>query len=173
LPRQAQALPGLFVFPAFRQTFPLVFLIAICQYVDMVCTNCGGDTKVTNSRWLARNNKVWRRRQCLACTLVFTTEENTQYAVTWSVYEPSGSFTPFSRDKLFLSIYNCLQHRPTALKDAAGLTETVINRLPPHLTDMTLLRPQISQVTQVALNRFDKAASIQYQALHSSTRTTP
>ena len=73
---------------------------------------------------------------------------------------------PFTRDKLFLSLYNSLQHRPTVLTDAAGITDTVIKKLL-TLQRAGLLQPQqIIQAATVALHRFDRAASVHYQAFH-------
>lgn len=76
------------------------------------------------------------------------------------------SLQPFNRDKLFLSLYNSLQHRPTALADAAGITDTVIKKLLTTV-QLGLLQPsQIIQAATVALHRFDTAASVHYQAFH-------
>lgn len=39
----------------------------------MQCPKCSADTKVYDTR--ARNNEIWRRRKCLACSHRFTTWE--------------------------------------------------------------------------------------------------
>ena len=132
----------------------------------MVCIYCGAKTHVTNSRMQRRSRQVWRRRQCFGCRAVFTTEEVVQYALTWMVVDRDGKFHPFSRDKLFLSIYQCLQHRPNPQQDATELTGTVINRLKPMDVGAALSPREIVSITQVVLNRFDKVASVQYAALH-------
>lgn len=74
---------------------------------------------------------------------------------------------PFSRDKLFLSLHNSCQHRKTALRDAQGLTDTIIKKLPAYIEAGTLTNTAISRVAQVALNRFDAVASAHYQAVHA------
>ncbi|MDL2341473.1 MAG: hypothetical protein QFB87_00115 [Patescibacteria group bacterium] len=74
----------------------------------------------------------------------------------------------FSRDKLFLSLYNSLQHRPTALADASGLTDTVISKLSPQVQAGIVRPAQITQLATVALHRFDTAASVHYQAFHKA-----
>jgi transcriptional regulator NrdR family protein len=132
----------------------------------MVCIHCGEKTHVTNSRAQKRSNQVWRRRQCRACGAVFTTEETAQYEAAWLIRDARGSLRPFSRDKLFLSLYKSCQHRKTALEDAAGLAETVIKKLGGQVQDGVVNRINVIQVTQVALNRFDKAASSHYMAFH-------
>jgi transcriptional regulator NrdR family protein len=75
---------------------------------------------------------------------------------------------PFSRDKLFLSLYESCEHRKTALGDARGLAETIISKLSAHLVDGAVTSGEITRVAQVALNRFDKAASTHYRAFHTS-----
>lgn len=132
----------------------------------MVCIHCGAKTQVINSRSQKRNNQVWRRRQCLKCQSVFTTEESTQLAAAWIVKSKQGALQPFSRDKLLISLFNCLKHRKTAINDATGLTDTVIAKLSGAAKDGSLEAKTMQQTVQVALNRFDKAASIQYQAFH-------
>jgi transcriptional repressor NrdR len=133
----------------------------------MKCVQCGSDTKVVNSRLQARSNQVWRRRQCLECQAIFTTEETVDYGSAWTVRGASGAYQPFLPDKLLLSLYRSCQHRKTALSDAAGLQETVIKKLRAEVANGLLDSQTIRRTTQVALNRFDTAASTHYQAFHS------
>jgi transcriptional repressor NrdR len=121
---------------------------------------------VVNSRPQRRSNQVWRRRQCQECGATFTTEERPQYGLVWQVRGPASALRPFSRPKLFLSLYKSCEHRGSALSDAESLTETVIARLSPLVQDGTLDRRDIRRVIMVALNRFDKTASVHYQAFH-------
>jgi len=133
----------------------------------MVCIHCGSETQVTNSRLQKRSNQVWRRRQCLNCGAVFTTGESAQYNAAWAVSSKTGSIQPFSRDKLFLSLHNSCLHRQKALIDASALTETIIKKVSAQILDGVVDSRIIAQVAQVALNRFDKAASVHYQAFHA------
>lgn len=132
----------------------------------MVCIQCGGPTQVINSRWQKRANQVWRRRRCRTCGAVFTSEESAAYGASWTVRGASGRLTPFSRDKLLLSLYRSLQHRQTALEDAAGLADTAIKKLSDLVTDGAIESRVIVYTVQVALSRFDKAASTHYAAFH-------
>jgi transcriptional repressor NrdR len=133
----------------------------------MVCIYCGSDTKVANSRHQKRSNQVWRRRECLQCQAVFTTEEVAQYGSAWRVRNAAGKLEPFSRDRLFISLHRVCRHRPTTVADAAGLAETVITKLAATATDGVISRDALMTIVQVALNRFDRLASLQYQAQHS------
>jgi transcriptional regulator NrdR family protein len=86
--------------------------------------------------------------------------------LTWLVQAKSGGLEPFSRDRLFLSLYTSCQHRSSALEDATALTTTVIGKLSLNMVDARISGQSIIQTAQVALNRFDKAASVHYQAFH-------
>ncbi len=131
----------------------------------MVCVHCRSDTQVINSRLQKKANQVWRRRKCGTCGAIFSSREVAQYELVWLV-RSNKALQPFNRDKLLLSIYASCQHRPSALSDASALTETVINKLLFNATAGVLEAPAIAQTVQVALNRFDKAASVHYQAFH-------
>lgn len=91
---------------------------------------CSNDTEVTNSRSKARMPLVWRRRACKACDAQFTTHETPDYTSALVVRGLDGNkLYPFSRDKLFLSLYQSLGHRKDALNSSTALTSTVIGRL--------------------------------------------
>jgi transcriptional regulator NrdR family protein len=66
-------------------------------------------------------------------------------------------------------LHKSCEHRKTALADASGLTVTIIKKLAGHVTDGVVASSDISQVAQVALNRFDKTASTHYAAFHKSS----
>ena len=134
----------------------------------MVCINCGADTRVINSRPQKRNNQIWRRRECQRCHTVFTTEERVHLPLSWRVKTPAGALEPFQRDKLFVSVYESLKHRNSALDDADGLTDTIIRKLIDRKHSHAIERQRITEVVQVTLARFDKAAAMYYQAHHKS-----
>lgn len=73
---------------------------------------------------------------------------------------------PFSRDKLFLSVYESCKHRKDALGDSQALTATIITKLLPHVQDASLPNREVIVVTTKVLKRFDKAAHAHYQAFH-------
>ncbi len=133
----------------------------------MVCVYCGGSTEVVNSRPQKKNNQVWRRRRCAECGAIFSTQESAQYDLAWQV-RSGRHLQPFSGMKLFMSLYKSCEHRKTALSDAQGLADTVTGKLRPLLADGVVDSRDIVHAAQVALNRFDKAASVHYQAFHKS-----
>ena len=75
---------------------------------------------------------------------------------------------PFSRDALFVSIYEACKHRPTALDDAGALTNTIIARLVPAAEHGKLGRNTIITIVHETLDRFDKTAAAVYAAYHKA-----
>lgn len=132
----------------------------------MVCIYCSSHTQVVNSRHQRRANAVWRRRRCIECTNIFSTLENADYEKSWVVRQADGTLVPFLRDKLLVSIYNSCQHRPQALQDAIGLSNTVLTALLPEARSSALPASVIANHILTTLRRFDTAAATHYQAFH-------
>jgi transcriptional repressor NrdR len=132
----------------------------------MVCTYCGGDTQVTNSRHQKRLNQVWRRRHCLNCGATFSTHEVAVYEGSWRVLTEKGSLTPFHRDKLFLSLHKSLEHRKRSVEDATGITNTVISLLLSQADKGVLEPTSIALTAHEVLKNFDNAAATHYAAFH-------
>ena len=132
----------------------------------MDCPFCGKKSSVTNSRKRAGSTQVWRRRQCSACRKIWTTSEQIDMSTTHRVITSQKHYEPFSRDILFESIKDSLQHRKTALEDATALTDTVLSLLLRQFSS-ELEKPLIATVTHEVISRFDPVAAAVYQAKHS------
>ncbi|HEY8999421.1 MAG TPA: hypothetical protein VIM53_03845 [Candidatus Saccharimonadales bacterium] len=134
----------------------------------MVCVYCGSATKVINSRKQRRGNGIWRRRECLACGAVFTSRELADLSESLRVAQNSSKkkLAPFTRDRLFIDIYESCRHRPTALGDAASLTQTVIDKLLAATSNGVIERNEIVKASATILKRFDSAAATFYAAYH-------
>ena len=131
----------------------------------MVCIYCDGTTSVTNSRKQKRSNAIWRRRSCKSCEAIFTTLETIDYS-TAIIVSSSGQHEAFSRDKLFVSVYESCKHQKDAQTSATMLTDTIIKQLYPYVKDASLSVKSIRRVTLKALHRFDEAAGVHYKAYH-------
>lgn len=131
----------------------------------MVCIYCGNKTEVVNSRPQKRANQIWRRRHCFECGNVFTTIESVDLSLSLLVQYP-GSLEPFLRDKLLLSMYDCLRHRKDPVNDATALTATVLHKLLDSVASPKLTRSQIVTTVTSVLKNFDHAAHVQYAAFH-------
>lgn len=132
----------------------------------MVCINCSEETIVINSRAQKKLNQIWRRRKCVVCSSIFTTIENVRLENSYLVSYGGGKLKSFSRDKLFTSILQSLQHRHEPIGDATELTHTIIAKLSKETLNGMITNQNIAQTTLVTLTRFDKAASVHYQAIH-------
>jgi transcriptional repressor NrdR len=132
----------------------------------MVCIYCHSSTSVNNSRLQKRSNSVWRRRNCEQCGNTFTTHEKIDLEAAIRVRTADHKLQPLSRDHLFLSLYESCKHRPSALEDADGLTDTVISLMLQKLPNGVIGRTDIVITATNVLQRFDKAAATMYQAYH-------
>lgn len=133
----------------------------------MVCIYCASDTQVTNSRLQKRSNTVWRRRRCKQCGSIITTEEAPKLESSLVVQHPNGTITPFLYEKLLISLYKSLAHRPTAAADSADLIKTVLANI--HKNNRQKASIELEELVSVArdtLDRFDPAAGSHYQAYH-------
>ena len=152
-------------FPHYKFTYPLAFLIAVCQYIDMICINCFYvKTSVANSRSQKNASKIWRRRVCPQCNHIFTTYEKPSLEDT-AILGASGDRTPFSRSKLCLSIANALEHDIVAKQlHSLALAETVEQLLLREIRQPSVA--DIAAITHQVLKRFDELAGLQYAARH-------
>jgi transcriptional regulator NrdR family protein len=134
----------------------------------MVCIYCGGITRVTNSRSQKESNQIWRRRHCIVCSSDFTTHEIADLDNNLMVrYVGKHGISPFSRDSLFVSVYESCKHRPTAARDAGFLSQTIIAKLMTNINGGLLDRDVIVDTVASVLEHFDQAAATSYKAYHA------
>jgi len=130
---------------------------------------CGAPTQVANSRSQKRNNTIWRRRSCTKCDSVITTIERADLGSALRVSYAPHRLVPFSRDILFVSIYEACKHRSSAVRDAINLTDLVIGRLIAQASDGLIQKERIAATTVKALQPFDGAAAAVYAGFHSTS----
>lgn len=132
----------------------------------MVCIYCGGPTTVTNSRLQKQLNQVWRRRHCENCGAIFSTHEAAGLSDSLMLRATNGSLEAFSRDKLFLSVYESCKHRKKAVDDASAITLTIIGNLSGFSATGEILRKELVDIVLRVLNNFDPTAASVYKGLH-------
>jgi transcriptional regulator NrdR family protein len=137
----------------------------------MVCLYCSQELSVSNSRPQKSRNQVWRRRPCKACGAVFTSIESIDLSKALIVTKPAAdgeapTLSAFERDKLFISLYESLRHRPAAASDARGLCDTVIAHIIKNAEHGAISPRTIFSLTLNTLSRFDAAAATHYVAFH-------
>lgn len=135
----------------------------------MECIYCGNKTKVTNSRPQKKDLQTWRRRQCLACHATTTSVEAYSLEDALRVEKKSGPYQPFSRDKIFMSIYKATDHLPNSTIIASNLTATVLR----HLISQAPLNPVISsgtitKIVATVLQRYNAASAVRYMSFQTN-----
>lgn len=151
-------------------TYPLVKLIVVCQYVDMVCPFCGKiKTSVKNSRSSNRRGQVWRRRQCERCGRLFTTRESVEVGFL-EVMKRSGALESYSRAKLLRSLLLTTDHledADAALALADTIETNVLSSLPADAKSVS--SATISDAAQAVLKRYDARSYVKYLSYQTET----
>ena len=132
----------------------------------MVCIYCGSKTEITNSRDLKRNNSKWRRRRCIDCRQIVTTFEHPDYTNSWLVSDAESQYKPFLRDRLYLSVYDCLKHRKSAAEEAGSLTDTIISKLASKTSASQIDKELLTDIALNCLKHFDSVAAVHYNAYY-------
>ena len=132
----------------------------------MVCIYCGSNTSVSNSRFLKQTNQVWRRRLCGKCQAIFTTRESIELSSAVMLSKQGGVLVKFSRDHLFISVFESCKHRKKPVDDATAITQTIIAKLDESMTKGVIDMVDIVGVTLVVLQHFDTTAAAVYSGLH-------
>ena len=140
----------------------------------MVCLYCSQELTVSNSRPQLSRNQVWRRRPCKACGAVFTSIESIDLSKALIVSKPAVSgkaptLSAFERDKLFISLYESLRHRPAAASDARSLCDTVVAHIIKKAENGNISPRTIFSLTLNTLSRFDAAAASHYAVFHPNS----
>jgi transcriptional regulator NrdR family protein len=115
---------------------------------------------------MKRSKAVWRRRSCPGCKTTFTTYEGVDWSTAVVFKTDTGHIEPFSRDKLFVSIHDSLKHRKDALAAATALTDTILVKTIPLISNATVKRQDLVVISTSVLKNFDKAGATTYQAYH-------
>lgn len=131
----------------------------------MVCIYCRAPTEVTNSRPQKQLNNIWRRRKCRECANIFTTKEMPELETSFMV-KNNQMLSPFSRDRLFISIYESCKHRTYAYSDASALTQLIISQIVDGNADGVISREDVIQAVLKTLKRFDSTAATIYAAYY-------
>ncbi len=135
----------------------------------MECIYCGNETKVVNSRPQKLDFQTWRRRKCLNCNAIVTTTEAYSLEDALRVEKKNGSYEPFKKDKLFLSVYRSVDHINNPVDVASGLTATVLRHM---LKSKPLLASipsgDIAKHTSAVLKRYNAAAAVRYLSFQAN-----
>lgn len=134
----------------------------------MKCLKCHSSAVgVINSRKLPRGSKVWRRRQCQACHLIFTTKESVDIEkllrIQSSVRQKQTNF--YARGHLLQALYKAFEHSNEA-ETPLVLLETIEEKLLEIASqyNFVLTRAKLHEIVTETLKRYDKLAALTYSA---------
>lgn len=105
------------------------------------------------------------------CAGIFTTVEHSDLTSSLILEMPGGKPLPFSRDRLFIDIYESCKHRPSAIPDAVALTETIVGHVLADRKTGSIHRDDLVELVLTTLKRFDPTAGTIYAAYHPPTLT--
>ena len=115
----------------------------------MRCPQCGErDTRVVDSRDLDDSATIRRRRECMTCTMRFTTYERIE-AARLIVVKRDGSRQEFDRERLMTGLRKALTRRPVP----DGAAEAAADRIEAELRAEGMTEVPSSRVGALAMER--------------------
>lgn len=129
----------------------------------MKCPECGYfDSKVIDSR--PADNKVRRRRECLACKCRFTTYEIVEN-IPLMVVKKDGSIEPFDRQKLIDRLLRATVKRPVKLDQLEEMIESIVSQLKNQF-QREITSERIGELVLRRLKDLDKVAYIRFASVY-------
>ena len=91
----------------------------------MKCPDCSDmENKVVDSRLNKEGTVIRRRRECLSCSVRFTTYEKLERSLPLLI-KKDGRREEFDRDKIIHGVQKACQKRPVSVKDIEDLVDRV------------------------------------------------
>jgi transcriptional repressor NrdR len=133
----------------------------------MRCPQCGErDTRVVDSRDLDDSATIRRRRECMTCSMRFTTYERIE-AARLVIVKRDGTRQEFDRDRLVTGLRKALTRRPvadTAAEQAADRIEAELRAA--GVTEVPSSR--IGALAMEALRGLDQIGYIRFASVYQS-----
>ena len=130
----------------------------------MNCPLCHADTKVVDTRPLAEEDAIRRRRECVKCAFRFTTVEEMQL-LDLTVVKRDGEREGYRREKLARGIRQALVKRPfteTKLKRLISVIERDIQKR--SCDEIT--SAEMGEIVMRRLKSFDQVAYIRFASVY-------
>ncbi len=132
----------------------------------MKCPFCRETTtEVYNSRNTRTGNQIWRRRRCKSCRQSFTTYEYVNLSFI-TIKKRAGATDPYSRAKLYSSIYQAFSGLNYDQETIDAVTDTVENKLLEIKTD-AIDANELAHTILVTLKHFNASAFLRYLSLQT------
>ena len=131
----------------------------------MKCPFCGNiDSKVIDSRPTEDNQRIRRRRECMACQKRFTTFEIVEITPIM-VVKKDGSIQAFNRDKVLSGMIKSCEKRKVsreALEKAVDSIEyKIVNSLTNEVSSM-----ELGEMVMEELKKLDEVAYVRFASVY-------
>jgi len=141
------------------------------QEVHVLCPRCGEDNdKVIDSRSSEGGVVTRRRRECLACTMRFTTYERVQSSGRLVVVKKDGARVPFDRANILRGVIAACGKRPVS----EDLKESVAEEVEAEVRqafDREVPSVEIGRRVAACLRDIDEIAYIRYASEYYDFRS--
>lgn len=131
----------------------------------MHCPFCDEeDTRVIDSRLVARGEQVRRRRECQSCGERFTTYETVELWMP-HVVKSDGAREPFNEEKLRSGLARALEKRPVSVEEL----ETIVNHILHDLRatgERELPSRAIGEAVMAQLKNVDPVAYVRFASVY-------
>lgn len=135
----------------------------------MKCPKCSSsESKVNESREVADESSIRRRRECLKCGARWTTYERLEVP-NLAVIKKDGTQVPFSRDKILSGIQKAVEKRPVS---PAQVEKTVadIEQAIYELGEDEVPSGTIGEMVMQSLMKLDDVAYVRFASVYRDFR---
>ncbi len=131
----------------------------------MHCPFCDSeDTRVIDSRLVAKGSEVRRRRECSQCGNRFTSYE-TASLVMPRVRKRDGRSEPFDEEKLMSGIVRALEKRPISEDQRRGFVVAVVEQLRKS-GEREINARELGEVVMRGLKELDSVAYVRFASVY-------
>lgn len=133
----------------------------------MRCPYCGSNnTRVIDSRFVAADNSIRRRRVCNSCKRRFTTYERV-YTIEITVIKRNGMREPFDRSKVLNGILKACEKRPISREKMEEVAEKIERKLIAQNKKEVTSR-KIGEMVMNELFKLDPVAYIRFASVYNN-----
>ena len=131
----------------------------------MHCPFCAAeDTKVIDSRLVAKGDQVRRRRECLSCAERFTTYEMAELVMP-RLIKRDGTREPFNDGKLNLSLTKALEKRPVSVDQIESALNHIKHRIR-STGERELPSLRVGEEVMAELRQLDPVAYVRFASVY-------
>ena len=131
----------------------------------MKCPFCGNiDSKVIDSRPTEDNQRIRRRRECMACQKRFTTFEIVEITPIM-VVKKDGSIQAFNRDKVLSGMIKSCEKRQVSIQDLEKAADSIEYRLVNSLKS-EVSSIEIGEMVMEELKKLDEVAYVRFASVY-------